>query len=307
MNAPIAFRLSALRFGDPVPMGPWDVIPILGPATGPAMTPLARALEAGLAELTEVSESGSVPEILLRNHGEVPIIALDGECLQGAKQNRILNITVVADRRARTMVPVSCVEAGRWRHRSRSFSSYQTTMPTTLRRAKARRVNASLSSGTGYRADQSAVWSEVTDYLESTASFSRSSDLTTAIEASREDVDAAVSKVPVLDGQVGCLLRWRARPGAQGVGFVVGLDLVGRPELWAEVQATVLRGYACDRGEHSGQMADPADLLAEVLSAVATSHESPGLGSVLRLESQAVTGTAVVIDGAVVHLSAYAA
>ena len=307
MNAPIAFRLSALRFADPVPMGAWDVIPILGPATGPELVPLVRALQSGCAELTEISESGSVPEILLRNHGEVPVIALDGECLQGAKQNRILNITIVANPKGRTMVPVSCVEAGRWRHRSRSFSSYETTMPTTLRRAKARRVSDSLSSGTGFRANQAAVWKEVDSYLEDTAVFSRSSDLTTALHASRSEIDATVARVPVLDNQVGCLLRHRGPPGVGNSAALVGFELVGRPELWAEVQATVLRGYASDFGTHRGTLANPPELIRALSNAVASTHESPGLGSVLRLESQSVTGAAVVIEGAVVHLSAYAA
>jgi hypothetical protein len=39
---------------------------------------------------------------------------LDGEELIGAKQNRALNLTILAPAKQVIVIPVSCVEAGRW-------------------------------------------------------------------------------------------------------------------------------------------------------------------------------------------------
>jgi hypothetical protein len=52
--------------------------------------------EAGArARVTEVSEAGSVPFLQVANGADRPLLLLDGEELIAAKQNRILNTTVL--------------------------------------------------------------------------------------------------------------------------------------------------------------------------------------------------------------------
>jgi len=71
---------------------------------------LAEAQSMGLAVVTEVSESGSVPTLLLENTAEQAVFLLDGEELVGAKQNRILNLSILIPARTKLEIPVSCVE-----------------------------------------------------------------------------------------------------------------------------------------------------------------------------------------------------
>jgi len=73
---------------------------------------LDEALTNKSAVITEVSEGGSVPQLLLRNKGDLAVFLLDGEELTGARQNRILNISILAPAMKDTVIPVSCVEAG---------------------------------------------------------------------------------------------------------------------------------------------------------------------------------------------------
>ena len=84
---------------------------------------LDEALASGLVEITEVSEQGSVPELKFINRGPKPVLIVDGEELLGAKQNRIVNLTILVAANSELTIPVSCVEAGRWRSRSRAFTS----------------------------------------------------------------------------------------------------------------------------------------------------------------------------------------
>ena len=76
---------------------------------------LDEGLKVGGVEITEVSEQGSVPELRVVNRGLHPILIVDGEELIGAKQNRVVNLTILVAPQSKLTIPVSCVEAGRWR------------------------------------------------------------------------------------------------------------------------------------------------------------------------------------------------
>ncbi len=84
---------------------------------GAAYTTLDPALRRGL-RITETSAAGSVPELVVANPLDEWVLLYDGEELVGAKQNRILNLTVLVAAESVTPIPVSCVEAGRWDRRS---------------------------------------------------------------------------------------------------------------------------------------------------------------------------------------------
>ena len=62
-----------------------------------------------------MSEQGSVPALRVVNRGLHPILIVDGEELVGAKQNRVVNLAILVAAQSAFTIPVSCVEAGRWR------------------------------------------------------------------------------------------------------------------------------------------------------------------------------------------------
>ncbi len=75
---------------------------------------LEEALEMGHIEVKELTEEGNVNTIHINNKGADPVLILDGEEIQGAKQNRMVNATIMLFPVQETEVPVSCVERGRW-------------------------------------------------------------------------------------------------------------------------------------------------------------------------------------------------
>ncbi len=91
----------------------------------------------GLVTVTEVSQSGSVPELKVVNKADVPVLLLDGEELAGAKQNRVLNTTILLMEHSETIIPVSCTEHGRWDYATPSFSESGNVMAHQLRARKA--------------------------------------------------------------------------------------------------------------------------------------------------------------------------
>src|SRR5712664_2604068 len=98
-------------------------------------------LEDGIAQgkvrVTELSGGGSVPELSITNTAELPVLLVDGEELVGAKQNRVLNLTILVPAKHTTVIPVSCVEAGRW---SRAGSDLRTADHVMYSGLRAKRV-----------------------------------------------------------------------------------------------------------------------------------------------------------------------
>jgi len=56
---------------------------------------LSEALDTGRFTVREVDEGGCVPRLVVVNETDSPVLILDGEELFGAKQNRVLNTTVL--------------------------------------------------------------------------------------------------------------------------------------------------------------------------------------------------------------------
>src|SRR6266498_3031889 len=103
---------------------------------------LEEALPLGF-RITEVDAAGSVPELRALNPLDTPVLLYDGEELLGAKQNRILNVTVLAAAKSETRIPVSCVEQGRWHARSADFDAARHAAYPELRRRKAEQLSSS--------------------------------------------------------------------------------------------------------------------------------------------------------------------
>jgi hypothetical protein len=102
---------------------------------------LEEAIPLGF-RITELDAAGRVPELLATNPLESNVLLYDGEELLGAKQNRILNVTVLVAATSETRIPVSCVEEGRWSARSTFFDAAKHTAYPELRRRKAERLSA---------------------------------------------------------------------------------------------------------------------------------------------------------------------
>jgi len=83
MDANIA-ALDQLELGSPITAANLTMFPLLlREESAPGYLTLDEALAAGLASVTEVSESGSVPELLVKNGAAKPVLILDGEELVG--------------------------------------------------------------------------------------------------------------------------------------------------------------------------------------------------------------------------------
>ena len=100
---------------------------------GTAYITLKEALEKGTLTVTEVTEGGTVPELKVINKADIAVLLLDGEELAGAKQNRVLNTTVLIAAHSETVIPVSCTEHGRWSYTSSEFRDSDVIMAYNIK------------------------------------------------------------------------------------------------------------------------------------------------------------------------------
>jgi hypothetical protein len=258
---------------------------------------LEEALPLGF-KITEVDAAGSVPELLAFNPLDIPVLLYDGEELLGAKQNRILNVTVLVGANAETRIPVSCVEQGRWHARSASFEAAQHAAYPDLRRRKAERLSAEpLARG----AAQAAVWDEVAAKA-GRHGVASPTGASADIFRSRDEALAELRKAfPLAPGQSGALL---ALDGGQ-----LCLDYVSRPAAFGRLYPKLLEGYLLDGLERRDGKPVAAETLTRFVSAVDQATErrsqSAGLGDDVRLAGASVVGSGLVLEKEILQLSAF--
>jgi ARG and Rhodanese-Phosphatase-superfamily-associated Protein domain len=284
---------KAIQLGEPVAHRGAVLVPLY-PRQQPraAYVTLDEALPLGF-RITEVDAAGSVPELLATNLLEDNVLLYDGEELLGAKQNRILKMTVLLAAASATHIPVSCVEEGRWHTRSAAFAAAPHAAYPDLRRRKAERLSAAPFE---HGVAQAAVWDEVRAKA-SRLDVSSPTRAQADIYRSRGDALAALRRAfPLQPGQCGALLV---------LGDGICLDYVSRPDAFARLYAKLLEGYLLDALEClDGEARDPEDFLRALESANSSRRPSAGLGNDVRLRGDGVVGSALELDGEVIQLSA---
>jgi ARG and Rhodanese-Phosphatase-superfamily-associated Protein domain len=292
-----AALVEALQVGERQVHGPLCVYPLrIAENGGPGYVTLRQALADGSAAVTEVSEGGSVPELRLVNTGEKRVLVLDGEELRGAKQNRVLNTSILIGAHTSLVVPVSCTEQGRWSYASREFGESEVVADRQVRYAMKESVNASLAYGAGHRSDQGRVWQEVGALHARHATSSPTGAMRDSYQARKSDLDTVLAAFPLQDGQQGVLVLHGAR--------VVGLDLVSRAPQYAELHDKLLRSYAFEALVAGGEPGDRAvadAFLERIAGLPGRRYKSPGLGWDVRYEGAGVLGSALTYRGHAVH------
>ena len=151
------FTFPGIRVGDPICHESLTVFPLFAEPHGQVDYLLSdEAIQAGSVTVQEVSEGGSVPDLLVENSGDIRVLFLEGEELVGAKQNRILNTSVLLPARSKIKIPVSCVERGRWAYKSKHFGSGGRHSSSKLRHTLKSSVSESLIGwdGPSFRSGQ---------------------------------------------------------------------------------------------------------------------------------------------------------
>lgn len=151
------------------------------------------------------------------------MLFVEGEELVGAKQNRILNTSILVAAHTKLKIPVSCVEQGRWGYRSRHFGSSGSHSPSKVRYALRKGVSDSLKTGGGHRSNQGDVWAKVSGTHAEHGTHSDTGAMSDAFAQKQKEIDDVREKLGYVENATGVAVT--RREGARHRRFRLSLDL----------------------------------------------------------------------------------
>jgi hypothetical protein len=301
----MSFPSTEIRIGQPQSYGAMAVFPLFRAESHPVDYLLSdEALQSGVATISEVSEEGSVPELRVENKGARRLLLLEAEELRGAKQNRILNTSVLVPANSTLTIPVSCVEQRRWRKTSVLFAASHQLSPGSVRYALKKSITNSLYLKAGHSSDQGKIWDTVHSQqfaLHVSSATLAQADTYEAYEKQLSDAREALHYVS----------------GATGVAVAIGpnvvsADLFDKPGTCQLIWSRLLSGLFLDAlasGPSSGATPEAGQVkqwLDQVGSAEWKQTPAVGDGQEFRTEFNGQSGSMLELEGQLVHGSVLA-
>jgi hypothetical protein len=305
MDETLAQALQSLVIGEPVSHGLLHLFPLQGDTHAEQdISLLEGALQAGTLHIEELHEAGSVPELRVVNEGALRVLILEGDKLIGARQNRVVNSSVLVAAGSDLTLPVSYIERGRWSYRSRAFSPGTGSQHLALRRLETRSVHDSLRRGRGHRSYQGAVWREV----HCKARFRAAASPTHALQGPRSRLSERPDAFEKLARDL--------PEGTSGVVVAIGerlvlLEMLAGPRTFARVFRKLLSGYAfesvgLDRPYGTPDPPAVRSFIEAAAKAAHEEHQAVGSGRDVKFDDIGISGYALIGEAGVLHAAAFA-
>ena len=302
METQIVDFLSNLKFGEAQEFEKMSVIPVFYDADNRInYITLKEAMESEFLKITEVDDSGSVPELKVINDAETPVLLLDGEELIGAKQNRIVNTSILLKEKSETIIPVSCVEQGRWAYESKNFADSDNIASYNVRTKKSASVKRSMENSGHYSSNQDEVWDEVHKLQNIMEVYSPTGALNDVYEAKSNDLDGYLNAFKRRDSQNGLIVFIN--------GEIMGFDIVSSKSAYRDLHQKLIKSYSLDALVNENKKIKLDDILDKAKKFIKDiqqcnegKHKSVGYGFDYRFASDSFIGSALLYQD-VIHAS----
>jgi hypothetical protein len=265
-------------------------------------------LEDGIAQgqvrVTELHAGGSVPELLLENNADLPVLLVDGEELVGAKQNRVLNLTILAPAKQATVIPVSCVEAGRWSMSSADLKTADHVMYSLGRGVRVTHVTESMRSNGTRRSDQGAVWRDIAAKAVRLKASSPTGAMSAIYERHASSVEEFARAFTWQEGQCGVAFAIGGR--------ILGLEIFDHAGVMRKFFEKLVRSYALDALDAAPLANEPTSveavgaLVTQIGAAPSFTEQALGLGKDVRFNGPEISGAALWAQERYVHICTFA-
>jgi len=264
---------------------------------------LGTAISKELLEIREIDQAADVNNLIVLNKSDKYVFIMDGDILEGAKQNRVVNTSVLLSPNKKTILPVSCIEQGRWRFVSDKFKHSDYVAPSKMRGSKASSVRKSLRENSGYDANQSEVWKNVNSYQKDFSYYSETSNFSDAYKHKSNDVKSLIEKFEVNKKANGIAVFLKKN--------LLSIDVFNRTEIYAEYFTKILKGVAFEASQlkptnHGLTSAEASyktqDFFDNIEKLKYNEFDGVGVGTEYRFEDNEFTGFTLKYKNHVIHL-----
>lgn len=314
MEAKIMNFISSLKFGEIKEFKNITVIPIFKEVSGgPEYIPMQEAMSRNFLKIGEIGKSGTVPELVAENIGDASVLLLDGEELVGAKQNRVLNTTILIGASSKVTIPVSCVEAHRWSSVSEHFSNSNFMLNYDIRKEKSFDVSNSLRSSGAYRSNQGKVWNQIDEMAADLKVKSGTGAMKDVFDSVEEQLEEYIKNFNIVPEQKGLFVFID--------GKIAGFDVLSLSSAYGKIHSKLIKSYSMDairsgsaRREMMNNKNDKTKSLdisveqakyfiEEIKDCNETKFKSAGLGYDYRYEGEFCVGSALLVEEYAIHMA----
>jgi hypothetical protein len=269
--------------------------------------PAGPEIKTGGLIISESIGEGVVGKLKAINKNDKYLLLTDADVLVGAKQNRVLNKSVLLSPLSKTVIDVSCIERLRWQYTSKNFSNPGDVADPDLRKEKAKSLSSTKNEVQDNHLDtQRAVWSHVHKRIIEKGCQSKTESYAEIISFSMEKVG---NDFPSCEPENGC----------NGLAVildrkVISADVFGREEVY-KYYFPMLRDSAF-RMATKGSNDDPVDIheayykVLDTLDNFEANERHPdsnydGAGLLNIVETNRIVGFELTFDGQVIHYALF--
>ncbi len=187
--------------------------------------------------IKELNEEGVVQEIFIINKADQFILIPQGETLVGAKQNRIVNTSILLEPNSESKIPVSCIESGRWRYRKPNFEPSNEYATYKLRKHALKTVSKNFESP-GFRSDQTSIWNFIDNEFRKENLYSETSSYTEFMTQKLADIDTQINEVDFPPDTNGFVTYFGER--------ILSFEYFSRPDVFKDNSKRLIKAVLVD-------------------------------------------------------------
>jgi len=276
------------------------------PETTFRFMPGGPEMKNGRLIISESMESGVVGKLIAMNNTDSFLLLTDADVLIGAKQNRIINRSMLAPN-SKTIIDVSCIERLRWHYTDKNFSSPGSTADHDLRKAKAASMSFKRKEAGEPAPDtQGTVWSHISNRMSEEKFFEKTESYH-AMASFHQSMKAA--EFPVCEPEKGC-------NGIAVVsdGKVQCIDIFGNEEVYNYyfplLRDSAFRMAVEGKNVKSPDMHEAYYKVLDTLDNYETADRKPaeayvGSGSLIMAENDISIGLDLTINDQLIHRAVF--